>query len=194
MKKIAIVLACVAIVCMISGCANEVQPPKQDVTKELKEAIDLETAREFNLEGQVTNGLPKIAILAGIHDLPEPEQEATEEPAEDEYYEEYYDEYYYEPVYYGSTSYDSSDGFMQQGVREGVDSETETWYSSNQLYHYRTGEWHTDDEGYYRDDDGYYVVASDDYAQGDVINTSKGEARVYDSGAAPGNTDFYVDW
>lgn len=104
---------------------------------------------------------------------------------------EWYDEDYYEPTYY-APSY-SGDGFMQEGVRE-HDGRTETWYSSSQAYHYRTGEWEVDDEGYYRDADGYYVVASDDYPEGTVINTSKGEARVLDSGTYPGNVDFYVSW
>ena len=88
----------------------------------------------------------------------------------------------------------SGDGFMQSGVRAGVDSSTETWYSSNAAYHYRTSEWTPDDEGYYRDADGYYVVASNDYAEGTVVNTSKGEAKVYDSGTDSGNIDMYVNW
>ena len=107
----------------------------------------------------------------------------------------------YEPAWedYGAysgsyASYDNGDGFMQQGVREGVDSATETWYSSASAWHYRTSEWSADSEGYYRDSDGYYVVASDDYAEGSVVNTSKGEAKVYDSGTDSGNIDFYVDW
>ena len=104
----------------------------------------------------------------------------------------------YEPAWEDYGAYSGSetfgDGFMQQGVREGVDSATETWYSSASAWHYRTGEWAPDDEGYYRDSDGYYVVASDDYAEGSVVNTSKGEAKVYDSGTDSGNIDFYVDW
>ena len=115
-------------------------------------------------------------------------EQAEEAEAEEEYYEEYYYEEYYEPDYY------SNDGFQQQGVREGVDSETETWYSSQALYHYRTNEWNVDDEGYYKTDDGYYVVASNDYAEGTVIQTSKGEAKVLDSGTDSGNVDFYVNW
>lgn len=120
------------------------------------------------------------------------------EEAEEEYYEEsYYEDYYYEEEYYDYGGYSgggSSDGFMEQGVRDGVDSDTETWYSSNSLYHYRTSEWSPDDEGYYRDENGYYVVASDDYPEGTVIETSKGEAIVLDSGTDSGNVDFYTNW
>lgn len=131
-----------------------------------------------------------LAPMAGAV-LEEPGEELEEAVVEDEYYEEYYGEYYEEPT--GGYS-GSGDGFKQQGVRSGVDSDTETWYSSNQAYHYRTAEWSVDDEGYYRDSDGYYVVASDDYEQGSVVNTSKGEAKVYDSGTASGNIDMYVAW
>ena len=71
---------------------------------------------------------------------------------------------------------------------------TETAYSSNVLYHYRTSEWTPDEYGFYRTSDGYYVVASSDYAQGTVIDTSRGEAMVLDSGCDSGVTDFYVNW
>ena len=106
-------------------------------------------------------------------------------------------ETYYEEGYEWVESYApsySGDGFMQSGVRAGVDSSTETWYSSRAAYHYRTSEWTPDSEGYYRDSDGYYVVASNDYAEGSVVNTSKGEGKVYDSGTASGNIDMYVNW
>lgn len=115
-------------------------------------------------------------------------KQAEEVEAEEEYYEEYYYEEYYEPAYY------SGDGFQQQGVREGVDSETETWYSSVKARHEDTDQWSVDDEGYYRTDEGYYVIASNDYEKGTVINTSKGEAQVLDDGTDSGNADFYVAW
>lgn len=131
------------------------------------------------------------AVIENAESEPEEAEEVYEED------EPYYEDYYYEEEYYDYGGYSgggSSDGFMEQGVRDGVDSDTETWYSSNALYHYRTGEWHTDEEGYYRDDDGYYVVASDDYPEGTVIETSKGEAIVLDSGTYSGNVDFYTNW
>lgn len=85
----------------------------------------------------------------------------------------------------------TGDGFEQQGVRE-FGGRTETWYSSNAARHFRTDEWTVDGEGYYRDADGFYVVAASDLAQGETIETSKGAAKVYDSGCAGGVTDFYT--
>lgn len=70
----------------------------------------------------------------------------------------------------------------------------ETYYSSRVLRHYRTGEWTVDAEGFYRTSDGYYVVAASDIPQGSIINTSKGAAKVLDSGCVAGVTDFYVSW
>ena len=70
----------------------------------------------------------------------------------------------------------------------------ETYYSSNVLYHHRTGEWTQDSEGFWRDSDGYYVVAAGDKAQGSTITGSKGECKVYDSGCAAGTTDYYTGW
>lgn len=106
----------------------------------------------------------------------------TEEYAD--YYEEYQEPYY--PSY-------SGDGFQSEGVRD-FEGRTETWYSSNTAYHYRTGEWEVDEEGYYRDDEGRYIVAASDVPEGSEIQTSKGTGIVSDSGCDDGVTDFYVAW
>ena len=111
------------------------------------------------------------------------EQEQSQEQAYEEYYE------YVEPTYY-APSY-TGDGFAFEGVRE-YNGRTETWYSSNQLYHKDTANWSVDDEGYYRTDEGYYVVAASDMPEGTVFETSKGQAQVLDGGCEDGVTDFYV--
>ena len=80
------------------------------------------------------------------------------------------------------------------GIIDGVNGTRETAYSSNVLYHYRTSEWQPDEYGFYRTDDGYYVVASSDYEQGTIIETSRGEAMVLDSGCDSGIVDFYCNW
>lgn len=94
-------------------------------------------------------------------------------------------------------------GFGVSGDPDGLNSfvgvvewngRTETAYSSNVLYHYRTSEWTPDEFGFYRTDDGLYVVGSDDYEMGSVIETSRGPALVADCGGDPGITDFYVNW
>lgn len=111
----------------------------------------------------------------------EPEPIVYEEPY-------YYEATYYEPVYYPS---DGLNAFT--GVNE-YDGRTETYYSSNVLYHYRTSEWWLDEEGFYRTDEGYYVVAASDMEQGTVFEGSKGECIVLDCGCADGVTDYYVNW
>ena len=111
----------------------------------------------------------------------EPEPIEYEEPY-------YYEEAYYEPVYYPSEGLNAF-----TGVNE-YDGRTETYYSSNVLYHYRTSEWTLDSEGFYRDADGYYVVAASDMEQGTVFEGSKGDCKVYDCGCADGITDYYVNW
>ena len=118
------------------------------------------------------------------------EQEAKAEPAVESYEPEYV-EPYYAPTY-DEPTYDNGDGFMSQGRRY-YNGGTETWYTSDEPYDIQD-RWTVDDEGYYRDEDGYYVVASDDAADGEVIDTSKGEAKVYDHGSGYGNTDFYTDF
>ena len=106
--------------------------------------------------------------------------------------------YYYEPTYY-APSYsgvqgdpDGLNSFV--GVVDGPNGTIETAYSSNVLYHYRTNEWTPDEYGFYRTSDGYYVVASNEYEDGTVIETSRGEAMVLDGGCDAGYIDFYTNW
>ena len=105
---------------------------------------------------------------------------------------------YYEPTYYAPISYASSyyptDGLTPQSGVNYHDGRTETYYSSNMLYHYNTAAWTVDEEGFYRTDEGYYVVAASDMPQGTVFEGSKGECIVLDSGCADGVTDYYVQW
>ena len=106
--------------------------------------------------------------------------------------------YYYEPTYYApsysgvSGDPDGLNSFV--GIIDGVNGTRETAYSSQVLYHYRTSEWTPDEYGFYRTDDGYYVVASSDYEQGTIIETTRGEAMVLDSGCDSGIVDFYCNW
>ena len=184
MKRTLILLTICAV--FLTGCA----------TKIVTEQTDLPTAKYDStfLAVSDVDEPTRIEQIAIDVQATEAKAEQEEAAAEDEWMETYVDEdYTWMESYESSYSY-SGDGFMQEGVRAGVDSDTETWYSSNQAYHYRTSEWSPDDEGYYRDSDGYYVVASNDYPEGSVVTTSKGEAKVYDSGTDSGNIDMYVAW
>lgn len=122
------------------------------------------------------------------------EQQAEEHAAlEAEYYEPYYEPTYYAPTYYGvQGDPDGLNSFV--GVVDGPNGTIETAYSSNVLYHYRTNEWTPDEFGFYRTSDGYYVVASNEYEEGTVIETSRGEAMVLDGGCDAGYIDFYTNW
>lgn len=96
---------------------------------------------------------------------------------------------------YGSYYYPSNSGVLtRSGGVNWYNGRKETWYSSNVLYHYRTGEWTVGSDGVYRDSDGYVVVAASDLAQGSTVDTSYGTGKVYDTGCAPGTTDIYVNW
>lgn len=107
--------------------------------------------------------------------------------------DQYYEPVYYEPTYYGVRGDpDGLNSFV--GVVDGPNGTIETAYSSNVLYHYRTSEWTPDEYGFYRTSDGYYVVASNEYEEGTVIETSRGEAMVLDGGCAEGYIDFYTNW
>lgn len=106
---------------------------------------------------------------------------------------EYYEEWY-EPAYYAPTYDMPTDGLTMQGGVNEYDGRTETYYSSNVLYHYRTNEWWLDEEGFYRTDEGFYVVAASDMEQGTTFEGSKGTCIVLDTGCDAGITDYYVNW
>ena len=121
----------------------------------------------------------------------EAEQAALESEQEQQYAN--FDTTYSQPTYGGVRGDpDGLNSFV--GVVDGPNGTIETAYSSNVLYHYRTSEWTPDEYGFYRTSDGYYVVASNEYEQGTVIETSRGEAMVLDGGCAEGYIDFYTNW
>lgn len=128
--------------------------------------------------------------------LQEARAAAAVEVVDDGCYDEpawYYDSYY-EPTYYDPAWTAPSDGLNAWSGVNYHDGRTETYYSSNVLYHYRTNEWWLDDEGFYRTDEGFYVVAASDMEQGTTFEGSKGTCIVLDCGCADGVTDYYVGW
>lgn len=100
----------------------------------------------------------------------------------------------YGPSYTAAAYYANGSGLTRSAGVNNYNGRRETYYSSNVLYHHRTGEWTQDSEGFWRDADGYYVVAAGDMAQGSTFTGSKGECKVYDSGCAAGTTDYYTGW
>ena len=118
-------------------------------------------------------------------------EQAALEADQKAYYEPYYEPVYYAPSYVQGDP-DGLNSFV--GVVDGPNGTIETAYSSNVLYHYRTSEWEPDEYGFYRTSEGYYVVASNEYEEGTVIETSRGEAMVLDGGCAEGYIDFYTNW
>lgn len=176
-KAAAAAIAAAFLAFALAGCATAAADPVDDAFERVDDVI---VEHHVEADEQVR--------WECLDMLPEKVDETEEEPCEDWACEEEW------PDYGTGRSYYSPDGFASQGVRSGVASDTETWYSSQDRYHKDTAEWSVDEEGYYRDAEGYYVVASDDFPEGTVIETSKGQARVLDDGTDGGNVDFYVSW
>lgn len=116
------------------------------------------------------------------------EAEQANVEAEQVYYEPVYDDYSYDGYYSNGSGLTKSGGVNYYNGRK------ETWYSSNNLYHYMTPQWTVGSDGAYRDADGYVIVASSDHAYGDVIDTSFGAGKCYDTGCPSGVSDIYVSW
>lgn len=138
-----------------------------------------------------------------IQDILDEYVEEESEPLDeyDVYMEDYEDSYYVDTTWeeyqedYWSPAYEvPSDGLNSFTGVNYHDGRTETYYSSNVLYHYRTPEWTLDEEGFWRTEEGYYVVAASDMEQGTTFEGSKGTCIVLDSGCNAGVTDYYVAW
>jgi len=150
-----------------------------------------EPQREPMLEVTVEDGggLPDVGVA--IVDVGRQEAESGGVCAEDGYEYQNRDS---EPQIGSQGLQGNPDGLNSQvGVIE-HDGHVETAYSSNVAYHVNTPEWTPDDQGFYRTQEGYYVVASSDYEQGTVIETSQGKAMVLDDGCSNGVVDFYTNW
>ena len=193
MKRTTITASLVATLAIIAALALTSCATAQADAPEDKPAAEFAYVHDWS-EPKVPSGMVRIK-----HEMDAKAAETAQEAAvEDEtapapdYWDGNYYSGPYDPELNNNPAYiGGGDGFMQQGVRE-YNGRTETWYSSNQAYHYRTGEWTADDEGYYRDGDGNYVVAASDMPEGATFETSKGTAKVYDSGCENGVTDFYT--
>ena len=69
----------------------------------------------------------------------------------------------YTSSYASAASCANGSGLTRSAGVNNYNGRRETYYSSNVLYHYRTGEWTQDSEGFWRDSDGYcYFVGRND--------------------------------
>ncbi len=95
-------------------------------------------------------------------------------------------------------SFDNEDGISLERMALYYNDHKETYYSQNVL----PGEMleipgrHVAFDGTIRDEDGYICVACDYdfYGYGEVVETSIGWGKVYDTGCAYGTVDIYTDW
>lgn len=102
---------------------------------------------------------------------------------------------YSEESYGGGSYTGDTASFRSQGViyENGI---RYTWYSQNVL----PGGGldipgrHVGEDNLIHDEDGYVVVASNDHAQGTVVDTPFGEGKVYDSGCDSGTIDIYTNF
>lgn len=122
------------------------------------------------------------------------ESERLEDTASDYIAYDSVDYGYYDVPYYSGYYSDEASSFMRDGVRYGENGTRYTYYSSNVLYHYRTGEWTPNENGMYTTSEGYLVVASSDYPEGTLVETPWGTGQVLDSGCSSGTIDMYVNY
>ena len=185
MKRSIIALALTALV--MTGCAPAVASYDPDETKGFGSVSDVpsDEGRVWVRVERNKGELPKVDV-----ELPPEAAEPQEQVAGDDGGEAWEPE----PCYGPAAIQGNPDGLNSfVGVVE-YDGHVETAYSSNVLYHENTPEWTPDEQGFYKTDDGYYVVASSDYEQGTVIETSQGKAIVLDDGCSNGVVDFYTNW
>lgn len=176
----------VALICVSTSLALHMQRPKP----RLYEGINVKDTIE-NVSNKVVHNMSEEIEVVNqkIEEKRIEEEETVRKAAEEDAARQTAAEQEVQ-----SYSYSNGSGLtMSSGVNY-HNGRTETYYSSQVAYHYRTPEWWVDGEGFYRTSEGYYVVACSDMAQGAVFQGSKGMCQVLDSGCAAGVTDYYVTW
>lgn len=193
-NKIAIVSSAMAVlIAAIVGVSVSFMDVPQDVAEPEDVEVIIENSEPIIAEDENETFAPEEPVVA---------EKITEEVKEVmpsstyTYTEPTYQSYtptYSEPTYTQQYQQNGS-GLTKEGGINYYNGRTESWYSSNVLYHYRTPEWTAGADGVYRDADGYVVVAASDVPMGSVIDSSYGPAKVYDTGCAAGVTDIYTNW
>ena len=183
-KKIMVVLAIACLLIIAYAVAGVVEGAHADEPMECTDQmVPLAPAKATEASAQVA---------AAAFEAPE------EEPVE-EYVEEYADYGYQDAGYYGG-GYEVpySDLYNTDGPTRNMpgwhDGYVETYYDASG--HFMAGDWSVDPEGFYHDSEGRYVIGVDINSglnYGDVVDTGRGEAVVYDYGAGVSNVhDFAV--
>ncbi len=194
-RTLAIIFA-LMVMAALAGCstakANTPEPSESSYAMEVSDSPAPASPYSGVKAASVENASTAVAALKAKE--PEPEPEAASE-------EEYYEEPYYEEAYYdGGGGYEIpySDMYNSDGPTRNMpgwhDGYVETYYDASA--HYMAGDWTVDSEGFYHDSEGRYVIGVDinsGLQYGDVVDTGRGEAVVYDYGAGVSNVhDFAV--
>ena len=216
MKQRIIIISLIVLCVFNIGCVSSPQKTVQEKAKiEFSNIEDIAEPRTVTnkdmvdlLEKAKKYSVPKVetTVLEVAADpvqeiSTDPVQEISTEPVQEEsadidVQEESIDSIQEEPVDVVTQGQEYSDGtgLTQESGVNYYDGRTETYYSSNVLYHQDTDQWTVDDEGFYRTDEGYYVVAASDMPQGTTFEGSKGTCIVLDSGCEEGVTDYYTNF
>jgi hypothetical protein len=208
MKQRIIIVSLIVLCVFNIGCVSSPQKTVQEKAKiEFSSIEDITEPRTVTnkdmvdlLEKAKKYSVPKVETTV-LEVAADPVQEISTEPVQEEsvdidVQEESVDTIQEEPVdvVTQDQEYNDGTGLTQESGVNYYDGRTETYYSSNALYHQDTDQWTVDDEGFYRTDEGYYVVAASDMPQGTTFEGSKGTCIVLDSGCEEGVTDYYTNF
>ena len=208
MKQRIIIISLIVLCVFNIGCVSSPQKIVQEKAKiEFSNIEDIAEPRTVTnkdmvdlLEKAKKYSVPKVETTVS-EVAADPVQEISTEPIQEEsvdidVQEESVDTIQEEPadVVTQDQEYSDGTGLTQESGINYYDGRTETYYSSNVLYHQDTDQWTVDDEGFYRTDEGYYVVAASDMPQGTTFEGSKGTCIVLDSGCEEGVTDYYTNF
>lgn len=190
-KGVLAMLCAAAVAAALAGCGGA--PEKKEAVNAYTGGMAVsDNAAAAEIDSAVSNPVSSAVSEAVMPEEVSEEGEDQNDPSEAAFDGGWWpdEDYGWTPEWTPTASgvLNSFDGVNSYGGR------TETYYSSNVLYHYRTQEWTLGSDGVYRDSDGYVVVAASDIAMGETVDTSLGMGKVYDTGCAAGVTDVYVAW
>lgn len=206
MKKYSMYILCVAILLFLPSCVSQRPEIQTEQTEVVQTATETEKAYEIVTE-RVTISTEAVSEIATEEKTDPPKMVFTSErktaervavTTEEVTGEINEDGYGWVQLQYSAEYHIREDHLTKKNGSIDVFGHHETWYSTNEASGKVTA-WeipgkHIADDGTIRDEDGYICVASSDHKKHEIVMTSVGPGKVYDTGCSHGTIDVYTNW
>jgi hypothetical protein len=206
MKKYIHTILCTGAMLILASCGHAEAEVQTEQTEVIQTATETEKASEIATE-RVTISTEAVSEIATEEKTDPPKMVFTSElktaervavTTEEVTGEINEDGYGWVQLQYSAEYHIREDHLTKENGSIDVFGHHETWYSTNEasgkVTAWEIPEKHIADDGTIRDEDGYICVASSDHKKHEIVMTSVGPGKVYDTGCSHGTIDVYTNW